>query len=147
MSIRASRFKTSSLLIFLYSLQGLVIGLLLETLQIQLKHDFSYSEVGIFLLCSYPFALKIFWSPLVDSYYLKKIGRRKSWIISTQSLAVIILLYMSFHIDEILSHKRIYFLSGLSLFLMFLISTQDIAVDGWALTLCGKEVIKVFIIC
>ena len=140
MSIETSRLKTTFLLIFLYSLQGLIIGILLETLQIQLKHDFSYSEIGIFLLCSYPFSIKILWSPLVDSYYITKIGKRKTWVMLTQTLSVFILLFMSAKIEEILSAKRIYFLSFLSFALMFLISTQDIAVDGWALSLCGNNV-------
>jgi len=144
MSIKTSRLKTTSLLVFLYSLQGLIIGLLLETLQIQLKHDFSYSELGVFLLCSYPFSLKILWSPIVDSYYFTKIGRRKTWVMITQSLAVKILFYMSSNIDDILQEKRIYFLSVLCFLLMFIISTQDIAVDGWALTLCGQEVLNNF---
>ena len=144
MSIKTSRLKTTSLLVFLYSLQGLIIGLLLETLQIQLKHDFSYSELGVFLLCSYPFSLKILWSPIVDSYYFTKIGRRKTWVMITQTIAVKILFYMSSNIDEILQEKRIYFLSVLCFLLMFIISTQDIAVDGWALTLCGQEVINNF---
>lgn len=142
MGFETSRLNTTFLLIFLYSLQGLIIGILLETLQIQLKHDFSYSEIGIFLLCSYPFSIKILWSPLVDSYYLSKIGRRKTWVILTQTLSVFILLYMSANIEQILVAKRIYFLSILSFILMFLISTQDIAVDGWALSLCGNEVIN-----
>jgi PAT family acetyl-CoA transporter-like MFS transporter 1 len=146
MSIKTSRLKTTSLLVFLYSLQGLIIGLLLETLQIQLKHDFSYSELGVFLLCSYPFSLKILWSPIVDSYYFTKIGRRKTWVMITQTIAVKILFYMSSNIDEILQEKRIYFLSVLCFLLMFIISTQDIAVDGWALTLCGQEVINNFLI-
>jgi PAT family acetyl-CoA transporter-like MFS transporter 1 len=140
MSIKNSRLKTTSLLIFLYSLQGLILALLLDTLEIQLKQDFTYSEVGIFLLCSYPFSLKILWSPIVDSYYLKKIGRRKTWVILTQSIVVIILIYLYINVQEILYYKRIYFLTIISFLLMFLISTQDIAVDGWSLTLCGKEV-------
>jgi PAT family acetyl-CoA transporter-like MFS transporter 1 len=135
-----SRLKSSSILIFLYSLQGLIIGLLLDTMQIQLKLNFTYSEVGIFLLCSYPFSLKIIWSPIVDTYSIKKLGLRKTWIILTQSISIFIILFISYHIDEILLNKRIYFLSIISFLLMFCIATQDIAVDGWALTLCGKEV-------
>jgi hypothetical protein len=141
-----SKIQISSILVFLYSLQGLIIGIILETLQMKLKANYNYSEIGIFLLCSYPFALKIFWSPFVDTFYISSIGLRKTWIILTQSIASIILLYFSVNINLIIEEKRIYFLSISSLILMFSIATQDIAVDGWALSLCGKEVNFIFII-
>lgn len=135
-----SRFYSSSILIFLYTLQGLVIGILLETLQMNLKSNYNYSEIGIFLLCSYPFSLKVLWSPFVDTFYIQKIGLRKTWIIFTQTISSVILLYFSYFIDQILIEKRIFFLSFIAFILMFCIATQDIAVDGWALSLCGKQV-------
>ena len=100
-SKKSKRYATE-LLIFLYSLQGLVIGLLLETLQLRLKTYFNYSEIGIFLLCSYPFSLKILWSPIIDTYYLKSIGLRKTWIILSQLICAAILFLLSMEIDEIL---------------------------------------------
>lgn len=135
---------SSMLLVFLYSLQGLIIGLLLDTMQLRLKPYFKYSEIGLFLLCSYPFSLKLFWSPIVDTYYIKSLGLRKTWIISTQIVAGCIVLYMSYGIEQIIQDKDITFLSLISLILMFSIATQDIAVDGWALTLCGKDVLNIF---
>jgi PAT family acetyl-CoA transporter-like MFS transporter 1 len=135
----------AALLVFLYSLQGLVIGLLLETLQLKLKQGFTYSEIGVYLLCSYPFSLKIFWAAIVDTYYLKMFGLRKTWAFFTQIAGGIILIYLSFNINEIIHNKEIVKLAFVSFLLMFAVATQDIAVDGWALSLFGKDVKKYFL--
>lgn len=135
-----SIFFISSLLISLYTLQGLIFGILLETLQLKLKQDFNYSEIGIYMLCSYPFSLKILWSPIVDTFYLKFIGLRKTWILIAQIMTGVILMYLSMSIDNLIHNKNIFILAIIAFVLMFSIATQDIAVDGWALTLCGKDV-------
>ena len=135
-----SRFGIASILIFLYCLQGLVIGLFLDTMQVILKSKLSYVEVGTFLLCSYPFSLKIIWSPLVDSYYNKKIGLRKTWIIPTQFFSGVMLFILGTKIDSYLETNKVFEMSILAFAIMFLVATQDIAVDGWGISLCGKEV-------
>jgi PAT family acetyl-CoA transporter-like MFS transporter 1 len=137
-----SKLYKASLLIFLYSLQGLVIGIILDTMQMILKKHFHYKEIGLFLMCSYPFSLKIFWSFIVDTYYIKRLGLRKTWVIFSQSISSLILLYLSYHIEGIILDKRIYFLSFMCFMLIFCIATQDIAVDGWALSLFGNNVRK-----
>jgi PAT family acetyl-CoA transporter-like MFS transporter 1 len=119
----------------LYALQGLVIGFLLISLELKLKSHFSYSDIGIYLMCSYPFSLKLLWSPIVDTFYLKSIGVKKSWIIPTQLIAGSILIYLSFSITELINDREIVKVAILAFSLMFVIATQDIAVDSWTLTL------------
>jgi PAT family acetyl-CoA transporter-like MFS transporter 1 len=41
----------------------------------------SLTQVGLLSLAAYPFALKLGWAPLVDSFYSPSFGRRKSWIV------------------------------------------------------------------
>lgn len=41
---------------------------------------------ALFGLVMWPFSLKLLWAPLVDSFYVKKFGRRKSWLIPIQIL-------------------------------------------------------------
>lgn len=135
----------SILLIFLYSLQGFVIGLFLETIQLRLKKDFSFAEVGIFLLCSYPFSLKVLWSPIVDTYYIKSLGLRRTWAISSQLIVSGLLYFLSYNINFLIESKKIYELSFICFTIKFFIATQDIAIDGWATTLCGKDVINYLI--
>jgi hypothetical protein len=105
----------------------------------KLKLDFSFSEVGIFLLCSYPFSLKVIWSPIIDTYYIKSLGQRRSWAISSQLVVSGLLFFLSVNINELILSKKIYELTFLCLCIVFFIATQDIAIDGWATTLCGKD--------
>jgi hypothetical protein len=133
-------YLVSIFLIFLYSLQGFVIGLFLETLQIRLKREFSFSEVGIFLLCSYPFSLKVLWSPIVDTYYIKSLGLRRTWALFSQIIVSGLLYFLSLNINYLIESKKIYELSFICFIIKFFIATQDIAIDGWATTLCGKDV-------
>lgn len=60
------------------------MGLFLSSVPILFKKYLSYSEVGLIMMCTTPFSLKVLWSPFVDIYYSKRIGKRKSWIIPTQ---------------------------------------------------------------
>lgn len=32
----------------------------------------------------WPFSMKVLWAPLVDSLFIRKLGRRKSWLIPVQ---------------------------------------------------------------
>jgi PAT family acetyl-CoA transporter-like MFS transporter 1 len=66
----------------------------------------SYSQVGLFALCSYPYAAKLLWSPLVDAKFSKKLGRRKSWILPLQAALACLMLYLSMHVDACLTDVR-----------------------------------------
>lgn len=82
----------------LTSLQGSVPFLLREHL--------SYSQLAFFSLASYPYSLKLFWSPIVDSKFLPSIGRRKSWIIPMQLIIGTIMFGMSFHAEKLIQNVR-----------------------------------------
>jgi MFS transporter, PAT family, solute carrier family 33 (acetyl-CoA transportor), member 1 len=71
------------LLVILYSFQGLGFGMFFSTVPIIFKKDLSYSEIGVLMLCTLPFSLKVLWSPAVEFNYSEKFGKRKSWIVPT----------------------------------------------------------------
>lgn len=128
-------------LIVLYTLQGVPVGLAFGSVPFILKSKLSYSQVGIFSLASYPYSLKLLWSPVVDAVYSRRLGRRKSWIIPVQFVSGATLLYLGFLIDAMINEpahhlKRI---TTCFFLLIFLCATQDIAVDGWALTCLSPE--------
>jgi len=130
------------LLTVLYGIQGMIIGIVYETIPLILKSKISYTQIGIYMLSTYPFSLKILWSPLVDTYYFKSIGKRRTWIIISQFSCCLLLLFYYSHIDYYLENivESLIPLSFLSFLLTFSICSQDIAVDGWALTLLGEKV-------
>jgi phage-related holin len=134
------------LLISLYTLQGIIIGLFLDTIEIMLKKHFTFSQLGVYMLCKYPFSLKIIWSPIIDTYSIKSIGLRKSWIIPIQMLIALLLYMLSNSFDLLVNNNNLSTLTFFALVIMVLIATQDIVVDGWGVSLCGKEVSYLYMI-
>ncbi|RUS15696.1 acetyl-coenzyme A transporter 1-domain-containing protein, partial [Endogone sp. FLAS-F59071] len=57
-------------------LQGIPVGLSFGSIPFLLKSRLSYSQIAIFSLSSWPYSLKLLWSPVVDSVYWPNIGRR-----------------------------------------------------------------------
>jgi len=153
------------LLIILYTLQGIPMGLSASVpffIQKRVKSmatnmmaitnsdspsvsQLSYNAQAIFSLCSWPFSLKIFWAPLVDALYIPYFGRRKSWLIPVQTCAGLMMVFGSNYIDSILSptsQRKSFPIEGITIFfftLYLLTATQDIALDGWALTILSPQ--------
>ena len=88
----------------------------------------------------------------VDSLYVASFGRRKTWLVPVQYLIGVTMFVLSVKVDsslEFLSqhlslvkvedylgeHPDVTTLTAMFFFLNFLAATQDIAVDGWALTM------------
>ena len=94
---------------------------------------------------SWPFSLKVLWAPLVDAVYWQRFGRRKSWLVPTQFVAGAVMLFASSSVDGLLGEgeeggkPNVLALTALFGFLFFLMATQDIAVDGWALTMLSRR--------
>ncbi|KAF9580100.1 hypothetical protein BGW38_003385 [Lunasporangiospora selenospora] len=85
--------------------------------------------------------MKFLWSPIVDAVYSKELGRRKSWIVPIQLLTGFMFLWLGVNIDRWMAeeHVEVGRLTAVFFVLVFFCATQDIAVDGWALTLLSKE--------
>lgn len=129
------------LLVLLYFLQGVPMGLATGSVPFLLKPHMSYSALGVFSLASYPYSLKLLWSPIVDAIWSPKVGRRKSWIMPIQMLSGLGMIWLGSQIKEMMitaganDGAGIWGFTGWWFFLVFTCATQDIAVDGWALTL------------
>ncbi|EQK98811.1 hypothetical protein G6O67_008393 [Ophiocordyceps sinensis] len=129
------------LLVLLYFLQGIPMGLAMGSVPFLLKNHMSYGEIGTFSLASYPYSLKLFWSPFVDAVWSPKIGRRKTWIVPIQLLSGFGMLWLGSHVEEMMlttgkaGGPTVWGFMTWWFFLVLMCATQDIAVDGWALTL------------
>ncbi|KAF8538159.1 acetyl-coenzyme A transporter 1-domain-containing protein [Trichophaea hybrida] len=129
------------LLVLLYFLQGVPMGLAMGSVPFLLKHTLSYGEIGVFTLASYPYSMKLLWSPIVDAIWSPKMGRRKSWIVPVQFVSSVMLLWLGSQAERLMAEasKRLYFFTWVFFCLVMLCATQDVAVDGWALTLISPE--------
>ena len=111
----------------------------------------AYNAQAIFALCSWPFSLKLLWAPIVDAVFIRKYGRRKSWLVPVQFLAGFIMYCGAGYVETQLGlsdasgvsgTNSVIDVKGVTAFffvLYFLMATQDIAVDGWALTMLSKK--------
>ena len=129
------------LLCVLYFLQGIPMGLATGSVPFLLKPYLSYGQIGVFSLASYPYSLKLLWSPIVDAVWSTRFGRRKSWITPVQVIAGLAMIYLGGRIEPMMVKAGADGGAGVWNFtywwfmLVFFCATQDIAVDGWAITL------------
>uniref|UniRef100_A0A8C3QHY5 Acetyl-coenzyme A transporter 1 n=1 Tax=Cyanoderma ruficeps TaxID=181631 RepID=A0A8C3QHY5_9PASS len=132
------------LLLVLYVLQGIPLGLAGSVPLILQSKSASYTDQAFFSFVFWPFSLKLLWAPLVDAVYLRGFGRRKSWLVPTQYVLGLFMIYMSTQVDALLGDGRgrgpdVAALTVTFFLFEFLAATQDIAVDGWALTMLSRE--------
>jgi PAT family acetyl-CoA transporter-like MFS transporter 1 len=128
-------------LLVLYTLQGVPLGMSAVFPLLLKENGASYSDLAYYSSSAWPFALKLLWAPIVDGTRFPGVGRRKSWLVPSQLLIGALLYYLSLKYEQLLSLKEsgIPELTGIFFGLYFLAATQDIAVDGWALTMLSKE--------
>ncbi|XP_034637606.1 acetyl-coenzyme A transporter 1 [Trachemys scripta elegans] len=132
------------LLLFLYVLQGIPLGLAGSIPLILQSKNVSYKDQAFFSFVFWPFSLKLLWAPLVDAVYFKSFGRRKSWLVPTQYILGFFMMYLSTQVDFLLGDVEgkspdVVALTVTFFLFEFLAATQDIAVDGWALTMLSRE--------
>ncbi len=131
-------------LLVLYCLQGIPMGLSASIPLLLKEHGTSYEGLSLFSLVSLPFSCKLLWAPIVDSCYFKSVGRRKTWLVPIQLVTGVVMILSSPYIEGWLSGRgdegpNVEYLTAFFLSLYFLMATQDIAVDGWALTMLSRQ--------
>lgn len=75
----------------------------------------------------------------MDTYFIKSIGRRKSWILPLQTTAAIIMIVSGQWLEAQMALGNAGTITCLFFLLVLIAATQDIAVDGWALSLLTKQ--------
>ncbi|KAL7273958.1 hypothetical protein RUND412_003156 [Rhizina undulata] len=141
MALPKQDLRNFFLLVLLYFLQGVPMGLAMGSIPFLLKSKLSYGEIGVFTLASYPYSMKLLWSPIVDACWSRRMGRRKSWIVPIQTLSAIMLIWLGMNVDVLMEEasSKLYSFTAVFFCLVMLCATQDVAVDGWALTLLSPE--------
>lgn len=126
-------------LFFLYVLQGIPLGIASAIPYILTNNGVPYEQQALFSFTVWPFSLKLLWAPIVDGFYSNKIGRRKSWLVPIQYFIGGMMLWLSYNAEKLIALGDIFTLTVAFFLLNFGAATQDIAVDGWCLTMLSKE--------
>ena len=140
--LRKDRNNIATLLL-LYVVQGIPLGLAASVPMVLQAKMIGYRQQAMFSLVTWPFSIKLLWAPIVDSLYSRSFGRRKSWLVPVQYAIGLCMIVLSYVVDGLLGEGKlppnVLLLTIFFLVLHFLAATQDIAVDGWALTMLSRE--------
>ncbi|MEN8422893.1 MFS transporter [Acinetobacter junii] len=83
--------------------------------------------IGMLSLLYIPWALKFFWAPLIDRFYFKKLGKRKTWLLFTQ--IALVLGVVALALTQFDYGLGVFVIVGL--WISTFAATQDIAIDGY----------------
>jgi len=122
--------KTGYMLLFGFA-SGLPYALLLGTLYAWLSDaQVDLETMGVFSLIGLSYAFKFLWSPVLDRLNLplmRKLGKRKQWIVTAQVALGGILVILS-TLDPVGALGWFSFLAGMGAFAS---ATQDVVIDAW----------------
>ncbi|REH37723.1 MFS transporter [Paraperlucidibaca baekdonensis] len=129
------------LLLALYLAQGVPFGVYTQALPAILRsYDAPLSLISLSGLLAIPWALKVFWSPIVDRYYWPSVGHRRSWILPMNiGLAAVMAGLCFFDPDSLRDPSGVYWLFGFLFLVNLFAATQDIATDGLAVRILSSE--------
>lgn len=91
--------------------------------------------IGMLSLLYIPWAFKFFWAPFIDRFYLKKLGKRKTWLLFTQIALVLGVLALAF--TQFSYGLTTFVIVGL--WISTFAATQDIAIDGYTVETFSEQ--------
>jgi len=130
--------KTGFMLLFGFA-AGLPYALLLGTLYAWLSDaEVDLETMGVFSLIGLAYAFKFLWSPALDRInlpVLRKLGKRKQWIVTAQIMLGAFLVILSM-LDPKSALGWFSLLAGLGAFAS---ATQDVVIDAWRVDVADEE--------
>ncbi|MXO61954.1 AmpG family muropeptide MFS transporter [Qipengyuania oceanensis] len=133
-----SNRKTGFMLLFGFA-SGLPFALFLGTLFAWLTEaEVDLETMGVFSLIGLAYAFQFLWSPLIDKVdlpLLRRLGRRKQWIVPMQVLLGSFLVTMSL-LDPKSQLGMFSLLAGIGAFAS---ATQDIAINAWRIDVADER--------
>lgn len=130
--------KTGFVLIFGFA-SGLPYALLLGTLYAWLTDaKVDVETMGVFSLVGLAYAFKFLWSPALDRIdlpLLRRLGKRKQWIVTAQLLLGAILVLLSL-MNPLTMLGWFSLLAGIGAFAS---ATQDVVIDAWRVDVADEK--------
>ena len=130
--------KTGFMLLFGFA-SGLPFALFLGTLFAWLTEaEVDLETMGVFSLIGLAYAFQFLWSPLIDKVdlpVLRKLGKRKQWIVPMQLLLGAILITMAL-LEPRTQLGMFSLLAGIGAFAS---ATQDIAINAWRIDVADER--------
>ncbi len=113
-------------------IMGYACGLPLDITRTVLKawmadEGVNLAVIGLFTLVGLPYALKFIWSPLVDRFVFKLLGRRRGWLLLFQ----LILMVTIVGLGSASPSTNPWMVAVAALLVTFFSASQDIVVDAY----------------
>ena len=137
--VRALRNRKTGFMALFGFASGLPFALFLGTLYAWLTEaEVDLETMGVFSLIGLAYSFQFLWSPLlnrVDIPVMKRLGKRKQWIVLAQVMLGIILVTLS-TLDPRTSLGWFSLLAGIGAFAS---ATQDIVINAWRIDVADDE--------
>ncbi len=107
---------------------GLPLLLTISLLQAWMtRQGVDLTVIGLMALVGLPYTLKFIWSPLMDRYTLPMFGRRRGWLLLTQTLLILSIFMLSWTDPR---HMP-WLVAVAALAVAFFSASQDIVIDAY----------------
>jgi len=129
-----------AILMILYTIQGIAQGYFGRTINVLFIEKGAHSsDLGTLSFALMPYSFKFLIAPFMDTYYNKKMGKRKTYIIPMQYLFSIICFILSFSLSDEIKERKTKSVLFFGVLTNIIMAVQDVAVDGWALSIMSRE--------
>ncbi len=128
LNIQKASALSLSVVVVLYLAHALPLYFYNVALPAILRHQgVDLRWIGMLSLLYIPWAFKFFWAPLIDRFYFKKLGKRKTWLLFTQ--IALVLGVVALALTQFDYGLGVFVIVGL--WISTFAATQDIAIDGY----------------
>ncbi len=122
--------------IFLGFSSGLPLYVLIQLLPAWLRTEgVDLATIGLFSLISLPYTWKFLWSPLLDRFAVTSLGRRRGWMLITQILLLISIIWIGNFEPEQSLNMIVYLVLAITV----ASASQDIAIDAYRRELLADD--------
>ena len=130
-------------LLFLGISSGLPLLLVFGTLSVWLREaGIERATIGFLSWAGLSYAFKFVWAPAVDNLNLpwlsKTLGRRRAWMLLSQLIIIVALVWMSQWNPQLSQHHLLLLACG-AVLLGFASATQDIVIDAYRIDIAPDE--------
>lgn len=115
---------------------GLPLYLLIQFVPAWLREsEVDLKTIGLFSLAMFPYTWKFLWAPVMDRYVPPVLGRRRGWMLITQSALVLLMLALAFQSPS----ENLDLIIPIIACIAFFGASQDIVIDAYRRELLPED--------
>lgn len=129
---------TVVVLLLLYTLHGATLAGASGMQVMLIEKGAGDAMMSVWQCRRLPGLLKVFFAPVIDTCFVERFGRRKTWIVPCGVLTGLNFLAFGPHVAWLVETGSIWTITGFYTFALLLLCAQDVAIDGWAISVLGN---------